>query len=143
MSLLEQVKEMFESVVGGKMTDDHTRLVSEFLASLTSGQSGGLQGLIRSFEDKGLGNIVSSWVGTGSSLPITAEQVETGLGKERIQQLASKVGLSTDTTKSALASLLPMLVDRLTPDGKVPDASQLQQYLDKFKGKLPAKAAKA
>lgn len=140
MSLLDQARDMLGSLMGGKVSDDHARLASGLLENLTGGQSGGLQGLIQSFESKGLGNIVSSWVGTGSNLPISAEQVEHGLGSERIQQLASKAGLSADTTKSGLASVLPMLIDRLTPEGKVPEGSQLQKFLDKFKGKLSAGA---
>jgi hypothetical protein len=38
-------------------------------------QTGGLQGLNQSFQDKGLGGVVSSWVGTGENLPISAEQL--------------------------------------------------------------------
>ena len=138
MALLDQLKDLLG--MGGKLSDEHANLAGGLLETLSSGQSGGLQGLIQSFQTKGLGEIVSSWVGSGSNLPISAEQVETGLGGQVIQQLATRVGVSPDTAKSALATLLPLVVDRLTPDGKVPEASQLQEYLNKFKSKLAAQA---
>ena len=95
------------------------------LLQMINNQPGGLPGLVQSFHDKGLGNLVSSWVGTGQNLPISAEQIQHVLGSEQVKQLAAKAGISPDVAGSSLAQLLPTLVDKLTPNGQMPQHSSL------------------
>jgi uncharacterized protein YidB (DUF937 family) len=95
------------------------------LLQMINNQPGGLPGLVQSFHDKGLGNLVSSWVGTGQNLPISAEQIQHVLGSEQVKQLAAKAGISPDVAGSSLAQLLPTLVDRLTPNGQMAQHSNL------------------
>jgi uncharacterized protein YidB (DUF937 family) len=99
----------------------------EMLQAATSllgsdGQFGGLQGLIAKFQQGGLGDIVSSWVGKGENLPISAEQLSGVLGNDTLQGLASQFGVNTQDLAGQLSSVLPGLVDKLTPDGEVPTA---------------------
>ncbi|MHA0110932.1 YidB family protein, partial [Klebsiella pneumoniae] len=70
---------------------------------MLNNQPGGLQGLIQSFHDKGLGSLVQSWVGTGQNLPITADQISHVLGSDQVKQLASAAGISPDAAGSTLA----------------------------------------
>lgn len=88
-------------------------------------QPGGLSGVVQQFHQKGLSDIVSSWVSTGQNLPITADQITHVLGSEQVKDLAAKVGLSPDQAGSQLSSLLPMIVDKLTPNGQVADSGGL------------------
>ena len=88
-------------------------------------QPGGLSGLLQNFHDKGLGELVTSWVGTGQNLPISADQIEYVLGSEQVQQLAAKLGIRSGVVSSQLAQLLPTVVDKLTPNGEVPHQSSL------------------
>jgi uncharacterized protein YidB (DUF937 family) len=88
---------------------------------------GGLPGLLQSFHEKGLGDVFSSWVGTGQNLPISAEQIQSVLGSDQVKQLAAKAGISPDLAGSSLAQLLPTLVDKLTPNGQIPQHSNLLQ----------------
>jgi uncharacterized protein YidB (DUF937 family) len=88
-------------------------------------QPGGLQGLVQSFHDKGLGGVVSSWVSTGPNPPISADQVHQVLGSDQMKALAAKAGINPDMAGSAIAQLLPGLVDKLTPNGAVPDHSNV------------------
>ncbi|MEW5977393.1 MAG: YidB family protein [Acidobacteriota bacterium] len=106
-------------------------LRNNLLRMLLSGEShsNGLLRLVRSFQSNGLGHIVASWVGTGPNLPISAAQVQIGLGQEQLQQIADKAGLSPARAGSELAELLPSLVDNLTPEGKVPRGALLEQGL--------------
>jgi uncharacterized protein YidB (DUF937 family) len=83
-------------------------------------QHGGLQGVIKQFEQKGLGATVQSWVGTGPNQAITPDQVHQVLGPDLLQQLSAKSGLSVQDLASKLATVLPQAVDKMTPDGKVP-----------------------
>ncbi len=97
------------------------------------GAQGGLAGLVQAFGDRGLGDIVGSWVGTGANLPITPQQVQQGLGAQQLQALAAQHGLSPDGAAQALSQLLPGLVDRLTPGGKLPDAGGLLQGIESLR----------
>lgn len=82
---------------------------------------GGIQGLVENFTKGGLGDTIGSWIGTGSNLPISAEQIQSVLGNEQVASIAGKLGISTDDAAGGLASLLPQVIDKLTPDGNVSD----------------------
>jgi uncharacterized protein YidB (DUF937 family) len=86
------------------------------------GQLGGLQGLMQKFQQGGLGDVFSSWVGKGENLPISAEQLSGVLGNDTLQGLASQFGVNTQELAGQLSSVLPGLVDKLTPNGQVPTA---------------------
>ncbi len=102
----------------------------------SQGGQGGLASLVKAFGDKGLGDIVGSWVGTGANLPISPQQIQQGLGAQQLQALAAQHGISADGAAQALAQLLPGIVDKLTPGGQVPDASAILQGIAALKGKL-------
>ena len=89
------------------------------------GGGGGLGGLVKAFQGQGLGDIVSSWVGTGANLPVSADQLHKALGPERLSQFASQAGVAPEAAGSALASILPGLVDKLTPQGQLPADNKL------------------
>ncbi len=93
--------------------------------------------MIQSFKDKGLGNIMSSWICTGQNLAIGGDQLKTALGADLIGKLASKVGLSQDVATSKLTEILPGLIDKLTPEGKIPESGLLQQGLNFLRSNLP------
>jgi len=137
MGFLDDVVGKVKGTIGGS-GGEHSALVNGVLGLLSGGGSGeGLQGLIRSFKEKGLEDIVSSWVGTGANLPISDEQVKNGLGSVVIGQLAAKAGISPEAATSKLKELLPTLVDKLTPEGKVPESGLLQQGLNFLRSNLP------
>lgn len=90
------------------------------VVELVNSHPGGVNGLIQTMHDQGLGDAVSSWVGNGQNLPISAEQIESVLSNGQVQQFASRLGVSPDTALGHLAQLLPSIVDQLTPNGKAP-----------------------
>lgn len=104
-------------------------LMNGVLHMLSSGQGGGLQGIVQSFESQGLGHIVSSWIGTGANKPISPDQVEQGLGSERVSQIADHSGMSVEDTKAGLANILPTLIDKLTPNGQIPEGGMLEKAI--------------
>jgi uncharacterized protein YidB (DUF937 family) len=115
---------MFDSLeneaLGNILGKSSNPLATELLHMIQS-QPGGLQGLVQSFHDKGMGGLVSSWVSTGPNPPISADQVHEVLGSDQVKALAAKIGISPDAASGAIAQLLPGLVDKLTPNGSVPD----------------------
>jgi uncharacterized protein YidB (DUF937 family) len=84
------------------------------------GGLGGLGGLLGKFQSAGLGDKAQSWVATGPNQAISGDEVERALGSDAVGQLASKAGMSPAQAKDGLASMLPNLVDKLTPGGQLP-----------------------
>ncbi|NJD88846.1 MAG: DUF937 domain-containing protein [Betaproteobacteria bacterium] len=111
-------------------------LLDSVLSMVNDPAHGGLEGLVRSFQDRGLGGIVDSWVSTGRNLPISADQVAQGLGSGQLASLASKLGMSQGDVSSQLAQLLPDVVDKLTPNGQVPDSGSLVDLLGSLTKRL-------
>jgi uncharacterized protein YidB (DUF937 family) len=99
-------------------------LASELLQMIQN-RPGGLQGLVQTFHDNGMGGLVASWVSTGANAPISSDQVHQVLGSGQVHALAAKVGISPDAAGTAIAQLLPTLVNKLTPNGAVPEHSNV------------------
>lgn len=98
---------------------------------------GGVAGLVQKFQENGLGEIASSWVGTGENLPISAEQLKGVLGNETIGQMASQLGVSNDQLSGQLSGLLPQIIDKLTPNGEVSSGGfDVSQALGMLQGLL-------
>jgi uncharacterized protein YidB (DUF937 family) len=84
------------------------------------GDHGGLGGLVGKFEQAGLGNVVSSWIGSGQNLPISADQLQSVLGSDAVSSIAAKLGINPADAMGQLSTMLPGLVDKLTPNGAAP-----------------------
>ena len=84
------------------------------------GSSSPLGGLMEQFKNKGMGDIVKSWVGSGENQQITPEQVKEGIGHDKLNEMAQKSGLSVSDLASKLSKYLPGVIDKLTPSGKLP-----------------------
>ena len=80
-------------------------------------QPGGIGSLIEQFSNGGMGQQVQSWVGNGSNLPITADQVQQILSNDQVKALIDRTGLNVDMLLPLVAKLLPHAVDQATPDG--------------------------
>jgi uncharacterized protein YidB (DUF937 family) len=128
------LKTGLSSAAGGGQQQGKS-LATGLFEMLTNPQTGGLQGLVQSFTQKGLGNIVSSWVSTGPNLPISGDQIQSALGNDTLSSLAQKAGVAPEMASSLLAQVLPGLVDKLTPEGKIPESGNLlEQGLNYLKG---------
>jgi uncharacterized protein YidB (DUF937 family) len=119
-------------ILGGGSTQN--ALMNALVAMLGNKQSGGLAGLVQQFAGKGLGDIVNSWVSTGKNLPVTPEQISQALGDKTIGKLASQTGIPAEEVSSHLATLLPQVVDKLTPDGKIAQSDIMSKGMDLLKG---------
>ena len=115
------------SLLGGLNKDQSGNMLSS-VAGLLQG-SGGIQGLLSKFSSHGLGDLVKGWISTGPNPPATPQNVEQVFGASQLNELASKVGVTVSDISAHIAKLLPQLVDKMTPDGKVPDAQTEQNGL--------------
>ena len=86
-------------------------------------QNGGLGGVLERFRQGGLGQHADSWVSTGQNMSLSAEQLQQVFGSSTISDLASRLGMSENQAGSAMAQVLPEVINRLTPAGQVPENS--------------------
>jgi uncharacterized protein YidB (DUF937 family) len=119
--------------MGSALPGQHTGMLSAVLDYVNSPQVGGISGLQRMFQEKGLGGIVSSWISTGQNLPISADQLQNVLHSDALQQIAQKHGIDPSQLTSVMSNLLPGVVDKLTPNGQVPDHNTLQDLINAAK----------
>ena len=136
MGLMDQLGQAAGGMMGGQTAQNP--LLQAVIGLLGQNSSiGGLAGLVQGFQKNGLGDLVNSWVGTGTNLPVTPDQIKQGLGGDFLSQLAGKAGVSPDAASTQLSSLLPNMVDKLTPSGKI-EAGGIDQLLKMFQGKMGA-----
>src|SRR5574343_476608 len=121
MGLLDSVV----GALGGGQSAGGNGLLEVAMQLLNNPQTGGLAGLVNSFQQGGLGEIVNSWVSTGQNLPVSAEQLQSVLGGGALQDIAAKLGVSPEQASGSLAELLPQVVDKLTPNGQLPEGGDL------------------
>jgi outer membrane protein OmpA-like peptidoglycan-associated protein/uncharacterized protein YidB (DUF937 family) len=117
-------------------------LMSSLLSLISNERTGGLQGFLDQFRRAGLGETVSSWVSRGSNTPITTEQLERSVGGDTINRMASSTGIARAGAASALAFMIPRVVDLLTPEGVVPSRlpAWVSSYLSGATRPEPARA---
>ena len=105
------------SLLGGGGLDPSQ--VAGALGDVLQGQ-GGVNGLTDRLRQHGLGGAVDSWISTGSNEPVDPQRLGAALGPDTVQQLSGKTGLSIEMLLPLLASILPMVIDHLTPGGQLP-----------------------
>ena len=99
-------------------------MVGELLAG------GGLQKVLAGFQaERASREQASSWLGTGANEPISADDVRKVVGSDELTKIAGQLGISEDEAASALAQVLPAVVDKVSPDGELPPAGELDAAL--------------
>lgn len=89
----------------------------------------GLGGLIDQFQKKGLGDVIDSWVNRGKNQDVAPDQVTTALGGDVVDELSRRTGLSRDQVVTELARMLPNVVDKLTPEGRLPTRQEVMRLM--------------
>lgn len=89
-----------------------------------SAQAGGgpLGGLVEQFQQAGLGDVLSSWIGTGQNRQVSADQLSQVFGQDRLSELGAQLGMGGQDFAGELSQILPGLIDQMTPQGQVPQA---------------------
>lgn len=99
-------------------------------------QSGALDQILGQLQGSGLGDQLQSWIGTGANQAVDPAALAAAVGPDQVQALATQAGLSTEETEQGLAQLLPALVNGMSPEGQLPDASSAQDLLGQLGGLL-------
>jgi uncharacterized protein YidB (DUF937 family) len=91
--------------------------------------SGGLNDLLKQFQQNGHGDAVDSWVGTGPNKTIAPKDLGQALRSDQINALLAQTGMSREELLDSLSQYLPQVVDRLTPQGRLPTDQEAQRML--------------
>jgi uncharacterized protein YidB (DUF937 family) len=100
------------------------------LGGLGAVLSGGLGDLLKQFQGAGKSGVADSWVGIGQNKPIAPADLEKVLTPEQIEFLTQRTGLNREELLAGLADQLPKAVDSLTPEGRVPAATDMNRVAE-------------
>jgi len=117
--------------LGGLLQGNLGGLLGGLLAGGAAGSvlSGGLNDLLKQFQEAGHGDAANSWVSPGSNKPITSDDLASALGADQINTLTSQTGLSRNELLDGLAQQLPEFIHQLTPDGRLPNEQEASRWL--------------
>lgn len=136
MGLLDGVLGQVVGRVGGN--DQMLKMAEAAIGMIGGGGAGGsgggsaLQGLVEKLQAGGLGDAAKSWIGTGDNKDVSPDELRQAIGEDEIGKVAAEAGVSNDQAADGLAALLPQIIDKVTPDGLIPDADALAKQLQKL-----------
>lgn len=125
MSLFDSlVQTALQSALGGNAENQTQNLVKGVVGMLVN-NSGGISGLVDKFNQSGLGDVAASWIGKGENKSVTPAQLVEALGQDKVDELAKEAGIPEDKGAEVLSQVLPTVVDKMTPDGEIPEEHHL------------------
>ncbi len=119
MGLFDEISGLAGSLLGGAAGGEEANL----MAALQGNGAPGIGGIVQQLRQSGLGAQVESWIGNGENLPVSADDIAQALSGPALATIAGKLGVDPSTASALLSRVLPGLVDRHTPDGQDPAAS--------------------
>ncbi|MGA3031716.1 MAG: YidB family protein [Terracidiphilus sp.] len=117
MSLFENLEQEVGSLAGGNASGG-SEILGHVMSLVNNPETGGLQGLVQQFQSNGLGEVVNSWVGNGANQPISGDQIVQVVGQDKLNEIASKLGMDPSQISGLIAQHLPGVIDKLTPQGQ-------------------------
>jgi uncharacterized protein YidB (DUF937 family) len=117
--------------LGGGLGDLLKSGLGGLLATGAAGSivSGGLGDLLKQFQQSGHGEAADSWVGTGPNKAISPNDLAGALGSDKINALLAQTGMSRDDLLQGLSEYLPTVIDKLTPQGRLPTEQEAGRLL--------------
>ncbi len=106
---------LFDGVLGGIMGAEMATVVNGLIE-----RHGGVQGVVTQLRSNGLGPTVNSWMNEGPNAPIAPQDVHRTFGDQTMNELAAEAGISTEELAQRLSEVLPHAVNKLAPEGSVP-----------------------
>ena len=100
-------------------------MVTSVIGKLLGGSGGSgidLGSLVGNLKDQGLGDVADSWLGDGDNAEISADQIESMLGSDKIQEAASALGADQGELLDGLKNMLPEVVDKSSSGGNLLDS---------------------
>lgn len=116
------MSDLLSRLGGAAMSGLQGSPLDRILNGVMGGQTGasGVQGLVEKLRGNGLGTQVDSWVSPGANQPVAPQDLERALGEGEADRLSQGTGMGKAGLMAILAALLPMVVDRMSPQGRLP-----------------------
>ena len=116
---------------GGSLSDMLSGGLGSLLGGATAGTtvSSGLNDLLKQFQEKGHGDIASSWVSNEPNKQISPDILSKVLSEDQIKTLTQLTGMSPDDLMKTLSEHLPNAVNQLTPEGRLPNEREASRLL--------------
>lgn len=96
--------------------------------SMPGGGMGGLGGLVQSFQRAGHGDILQSWMGPDQNHEISPNQLGEAIGHGTVDDLSRQTGMERGDLLTELSRVLPGVVDRMTPHGRMPNDDEMAKW---------------
>jgi uncharacterized protein YidB (DUF937 family) len=107
-----------------------TSIQEKVITSRLLGDTGDkLSVLLEKLRNANLDDKVKSWIAKGENKDVTPDQVKAALGEAEVNAVARDMGITSEQAAGTIAKLLPTIIDRLTPDGLVPDPKALAERM--------------
>ena len=90
---------------------------------------GGLGGLLKQFQEKGLGDAVNSWINAGPNKAVTPDQISKAIDPDIMDALSQRIGVPKEQISQILSQFLPHTVDQLTPEGRLPTRQEMTRLI--------------
>ena len=114
---------ILDNMFGGALGQLESAAVPALVsAALAKTNLGDLQGLVNQLQQGGLGNQVQSWLGDGTNLPVSPDQLRAVLGSDQVRQIAEHFGVSPDAALNLLSEHLPGVIDKASSSGALPSS---------------------
>jgi uncharacterized protein YidB (DUF937 family) len=116
---------LLQGGLGGLLQGGLGGLQSQLGGLLAGGSGGsvlstGLSDLLKQFQQNGLGDVAKSWVDNGPNKEIGPSDLSKVLDEDQIKTLMAHSGMSRDELLAGLSQQLPEVINRLTPQGRLP-----------------------
>ncbi len=117
--LVQMGSALLKDKLGDQAADVDDNTLADALSSLFSNEEGSfdLSNILSSLQDSSIGEIISSWIGSGENLPVDGSTLSNILGSDQISAFAEKLGIDPDTAAESLSDVVPNIVDKATGDG--------------------------
>jgi uncharacterized protein YidB (DUF937 family) len=104
-----------KAIAGGAIGAEALSLIKQYVE-----KEGGLDAVVKNFQNGGFKRQVDSWISTGSNQAISGIEVGQAIGIQKIKTLAESAGIDLNKARDLLAEYLPIAIDKATPEGKLP-----------------------
>ena len=119
MSIFDSVIQAAKELGGG---GEHASVATGLMEHLNG--ISGIGGLIQSFHQNGAGGLVQQFA-NGQTQAVDPAAIEQAVGgSDFIDSIAKRTGVSVDTVRSSLATIIPTLVNHVTVNGHVTTEGQ-------------------
>ena len=137
MGILDSIlNEVTNASSKGSSNDSISNIAKVLLSSNNSSneRSGtALDLIMQGMKNQGLQDKLSSWIGTGSNESISENEITNVLGEEMIGKLSKETNLDNEELVKQLTAILPVVVDKLTPEGQLEEGGILSKGINLLK----------